>query len=273
LNGQIATAEIGSGTANDLRDQRDQILTQIAEFAEVTIDERSDGSVDVILAGRTMVTRGSYEQLETTTIRTADGDRSMIVTVNGQPVDLAHGYLEGLLTARDVHVVAMRQQLDDVVSELITSVNELHVQGRSGGVTGIPFFVGDSLQTIGVAEAIRNDPSLVATSRSGASGDHDIALAIAALADQGRGGPGDPSINERYRGVLVDLAGRRSSFAFLLDNQDSVIESVRVKIASVSGVSLDEEGANMVRYQNTYTAAAKVIATVQEMYESLLQMI
>ena len=73
--------------------------------------------------------------------------------------------------------------------------------------------------------------------------------------------------------MLVDLAGERSSFAFLLENQNNLVVSVEAKIASVSGVSLDEEGANMIRYQNTYSAAAKVIATVQEMYDSLLAMI
>ena len=44
-------------------------------------------------------------------------------------------------------------------------------------------------------------------------------------------------------------------------------------MASVSGVSLDEEGANLVRYQSSYNAAAKVIATVQEMYDTLLAIV
>ena len=73
--------------------------------------------------------------------------------------------------------------------------------------------------------------------------------------------------------MIIDLAGKRSSYEFLVDNQRNVVASVEAKIASVSGVSMDEEGANMVRYQTTYNAAAKVIATVQELYDTLLRMI
>ncbi len=48
---------------------------------------------------------------------------------------------------------------------------------------------------------------------------------------------------------------------------------MEAKIASVTGVSIDEEAANMVRYQNTYNAAARVISTVQEMFDTLINMI
>ncbi len=274
LNEQIAAAEIGGPQANDLRDRRDLLLTQISELAEVTVHEREDGSVDVILAGRTLVTRGSYQQLATTTQRSGDGYQLTVITADGQhPIELPTGRLEGLMTARDEHLSEVRGQLDEVARYLIDSVNTLHIEGRSGGMLGIPFFVGDSLATIEVAEAIQNDAGLIATSRSGAAGDTDIARAIAALADEGIGGPGDASVSDRYRTVLIDLAGQRSSFAFLTENQNNVVHSVQVKIASVSGVSLDEEGANMIRYQNTYNAAAKVIATVQEMYDSLFAVI
>ena len=274
LNEQIATAEVGGSHANDLRDRRDLLLTQIAEIAEITVHERDDGSVDVILSGRTLVTRGSYQQLATTTLRSDDGNHLTVTTADGQqPIELAGGRLEGLVTARDEHLTRVRGQLDEVARYLIDSVNSLHIEGRSGGLLGIPFFVGDSLATIDVTEAIQNDAGLIATSRSGQAGDTDIARAIAALADEGIGGPGNASVSDRYRAVLVDLAGERSSFAFLLENQNNLVVSVEAKIASVSGVSLDEEGANMIRYQNTYSAAAKVIATVQEMYDSLLAMI
>ena len=69
------------------------------------------------------------------------------------------------------------------------------------------------------------------------------------------------------------MASQRSSFEFLVENQQNVVTSLETKMASVSGVSLDEEGANMVRYQNSYNAAAKVISTVQEMYDTLMSML
>ena len=59
----------------------------------------------------------------------------------------------------------------------------------------------------------------------------------------------------------------------MVENQQNVVASIETKMASVSGVSLDEEGANMFKYQNSYNAAARVISTVQEMYDALLNMI
>ena len=274
LNKQVMAAEIGGPEANDLRDRRDTLITEIAAIAEVTVLERDDGSKDLILAGRTMVTRQSYQQLTTRYERDGDDYRMTVLTGNTlREIELSEGRLEGLLTARDVHLRETRDQLDEIARLLIDSVNDLHSQGSSGDTRGLPFFVGDSIGTIDVAEAIKLDPSLIAYSRSGLPGDNDIALAIAALGEQGLGGPGDPGINKVYRDVIIDLAGKRSSYEFLVDNQRNVVASVEAKIASVSGVSMDEEGANMVRYQTTYNAAAKVIATVQELYDTLLRMI
>ncbi len=69
------------------------------------------------------------------------------------------------------------------------------------------------------------------------------------------------------------MASERSSFEFLVENQQNVVAALETRMASISGVSLDEEGANMVRYQNSYNAAAKIISTVQEMYDALMRMV
>jgi len=58
-----------------------------------------------------------------------------------------------------------------------------------------------------------------------------------------------------------------------VENQANVVASLESRKASVTGVSLDEEGANMVRYQNSYNAAAKVISTVQQLLDTLLNMV
>ncbi len=59
----------------------------------------------------------------------------------------------------------------------------------------------------------------------------------------------------------------------MVENQQNVVASLETKVASISGVSLDEEGAAMVRYQNSYQAAAKVVTTVQTLYDTLMNMV
>jgi flagellar hook-associated protein 1 FlgK len=273
LNQHILAAEAGSGTANDLRDQRDALIGQIAELAKVSVLEREDGTVDLIMAGRTLVTRnqvqtlraqrsGSQEQLNVV-LRTAD---------SGQLVTLAEGKLAGALAAQNEHVQPLRSRLDELASLIVQKVNELHVQGRSHGQTGQLFFTGDSARDIQVSAVLLEDPERVATSRSGLSGDTDIAREIADLAQAPLAGEGSGSLIDSYRTFLTDLATRRARYEFLIENQQNVVSALQSRLESVRGVSLDEEGANMVQLQNAYEAAAKVVSAVQEMFDTLLDM-
>ena len=274
LNRQIMAAETNGHPANDLRDQRDLRITQLAELAEISVLEREDGSKDIILAGRTMVARDRVTLFEGIYRPEDDGYTFAVVTEGSQQdVALSPGMLAGMLAARDIHVREVREQLDSVARQLIAEVNSLHTQGLTAGGQGVMFFIGDSMHTIGINEALLNNENLVVTGRTGAAGDNDIALAIADLGRASLYGPERKSVNESYRSVVADVAGNRSSFEFMVESQQSVVASLSARMASVSGVSLDEEGASLVRYQNSYNAAAKVIATVQDMYDTLLNMV
>jgi flagellar hook-associated protein 1 FlgK len=274
MNGQIMAAETSGEPANDLRDQRDLLITQVSSIAEVSVLEREDGSKDVILAGRTMVARDSVTVFQSTYENTSDGYRMTVVTQgNKQAVQLSQGKLEGLLTSRDVQVRQVREQLDGLAAKLVNEVNDLHTQGRTSEGSGLLFFTGSSMHTIDVNQALKDNPTQVATGRTTAAGDNEIALAIANLGNVSSGGTGSTTVTDEYRALLTELASNRSTFEFMVVNQQNVVAALESKLASVAGVSLDEEGASMVRYQNSYNAAAKVIGTVQEMYDTLMNMV
>jgi flagellar hook-associated protein 1 FlgK len=181
--------------------------------------------------------------------------------------------MRGLLESRDIHLAEARTALDEVAAKLVADVNALHTQGRTLQSSGLVFFTGDSLHTIDVNPALLDRPELVATGRTSAESDNGLALAIANLMSEGAGGPGDETVGDVYRQTLIGVASKRASFQFMVENQQNMVATLEAKMASVSGVSLDEEGANMIKYQNTYSAAARVITTVQEMYDTLLNMV
>jgi len=274
LNQQIMSAEGNGQQANDLRDQRDLIIMKVSGIAEVSVIERDDGTKDLILAGRTMVARDQVNEFTSSYQETGAGYQMTIVT-NGtmQKVDLSPGKLRGLLNSRDVQIKDVRNKLDGVAQKIIADVNALHTQGRTANSSGLAFFTGTSIHTIAVNPALVADRSLVATGRTSAPGDNTLALDIANLATVGSSGSGNQTVNDVYRSLLIDVASSRNSFQFLVENQQNVVASLKTKLSSVYGVSLDEEGANMVRYQNSYSAAAKVITTVQAMYDSLFSML
>jgi flagellar hook-associated protein 1 FlgK len=274
LNGMIVGQELGSNEANDLRDRREALILQASALAEVSVLEREDGTVDLIMDGRTLVTRNQAQALAGEWQKNEGEYALTIMTAQTRrPVSLAPGSLQGLLAAADDHVQQMRTGLDDLARLICEKVNELHVQGVSGGQAGLAFFTGDGAATLALNSVIADDFTRVATSRSGLSGDTDIARAIADLANAPLAGEGTASLTETYRSLQTDLASRRSSFQFMVENQNNLVDSVTARLESVRGVNLDEEGANMVRLQNAYDAAARVVTTVQELFDTLLEMV
>jgi len=273
LNGQLLSGSSVGTAANDLMDQRDLLLDEIATMGRIQVVEREDQTVDVIMGGRTMVTRDHVTKLETVWQERPGGHRLALMTMGHRiEVSLDEGKLQGMVASLDEHVQKARDQLDGLARMLADRVNALHVQGRTEWGSGLIFFTGDSAASLAINPAIVDNPDLIATSRSGVEGDNDLALEIARLPQEPLDGEGSLTLLDSYRTVLVDLASQRNRFEFLVESQQNVVAAATARLESVRGVSLDEEGARMLQYQHAYDAAARVITTVQEMYETLINM-
>ncbi len=276
LNRLIVMTESSSTSANDLRDQRNLVLDEIAQLTQSEAIEREDGTVDVLIGGRTVVTR---EHVQALTISRDDGDGSSagsarVTTVaGGYDVEMGEGSLRGLIEARDEQVLHARERLDKVAGELIARVNELHAQGQTPGGSGVLFFTGDSAANIALNPALRLDPTLVAASRSGLEGDTDLAQAIAALGQSGASVVDGQSLPEMFNSLILDLASRSAASGDRVSSQAQLVESLGTRLDSIRGVSLDEEAANLALFQNAYEANAKVIAMVQDMFDTILTMV
>jgi flagellar hook-associated protein 1 FlgK len=274
LNTQIVSASAGGPEFNDLLDRQELLLSQIAEQAEVQVRRRADGSADVIMGGRSLVVRDRAELLQLSWQEEEDGLHMSVLTQSSRAqVQMSEGSIQGLITSVETHVQGTQAKLDALAVLLMDRVNQLHVQGRSGTSAGLPFFTGDSASSMEVTASIAADATRIVTSRSGIQGDNDLALAIADLAHQPLDGEDGPVLMDSYRALLSDLASASHRYNFLVENQENVRMAVESRLESTRGVSLDEEGANLVRYQNAYEAAARVVVTVQEMFDTLLKMV
>ncbi|MBN1592508.1 MAG: flagellar hook-associated protein FlgK [Candidatus Coatesbacteria bacterium] len=123
---------------------------------------------------------------------------------------------------------------------------------------------------IGVAEAIANDPTLIAAGATFASGDGGNALALSMIADELVLGDGTSTFAE-YFNSMVTCAGNESATADFNVKQEtdnlSFFESLREQ---TSGVSVDEELANLVMYQQAYNSTAHFISVVNSMIDTVL---
>ena len=74
----------------------------------------------------------------------------------------------------------------------------------------------------------------------------------------------------QWRDVTTLLGVRVQSLANATDVQDSVVAAADAAVNADSGVNLDEEMTNLLQYQRAYQAAARLITTVDEIFDTLV---
>lgn len=272
LNVQVMEAETGGNSANDLRDQRNSALDQLAEYAAVSVTERDNGSISVSLGGHALVEQESVAPISWNAPDGDDGNAGL-VSGSGNALELDGGALGGLAEMASSVMPELRNRLDTLAGAVIEQVNQLHRDGYAldGKTTGIEFFSGKDASTISVSAAVRDNPTLVAASATGSSGDNGIANALAALGDN----PGivdGSSINGYYDSFVVDIGLALQEAQNQAELGTGFVNQSEMQRQSLRGVNLDEEMIDLIEFQHAYDAAATVISTIDEMIQSVISL-
>jgi flagellar hook-associated protein 1 FlgK len=282
LNRKIGTVEKSGQNANDYRDSRDLALKELSELIDISSFEDANGSVVVSVGnGRVLVEDTNQYVLETEP--NAEGHTAVIwpgLASGRQDVssEIAGGRVGGWLEARDTQIASYKVALNDLAAALIQEVNDQHALGFDlNGTAGGDFFTGSTAADIGMSEDILADGDLIAAASDAAAvpGDPTNALAMAGLRYELAVTVGGSSATfDGAVGSLVSRVGRdvqdATSNATHQADMMTYLENYR---ESVSGVSLDEEMVNLIKYQAAYTAAAKLISLADEMMDSLFTML
>ncbi|MCL6621441.1 MAG: flagellar hook-associated protein FlgK [Syntrophobacterales bacterium] len=385
LNREIQISEANGQQANDLRDQRQQEISALAELVGIRTFTTSDGMVNVTLANGFTLTQGVQAWSLTYEITPADTVAVVWHGPGGLTEDLTAGLsggrLTALITVRDRLIPRYQSDLDALARELIFAVNALHSQGtglalaasQTGtfavtdadaplSAAGLPFgdrltagtvrlvveragqpmaqatlaidplmslndliaalntdpalaglltaseaggrlvlttttpgdalafgadtahlwaalgvntfFTGDKAYTFGVNAWVLTEPGAIAAGRldpdgSRAPGDNRTALALADL-ETAPAGPGGLTFAAAYERLVSSLGLEGESAQHQADFYQAVVDQLTRMRDAVSGVSLDEELANLVKFQRAYQAAARLITIADELYETLL---
>jgi len=267
LNKQIGRIEIGRpGTAIDLRDQRQAQLEALA--AKIPVESRvaNDGMINVVMkdasnADVILVNGPNTTGTVAFTGTTFTGGASATVLA------FSSGSVSGYLNARDGAVQTLRDQLDTLAAQMVTAVNAAY---NPTSAVGFNFFDPAGL----TAGTIEMDAALTSSSiraGTGAAGENALALAVAAIANQvfstGTGGLINGTIAKVYTGAASDLGQALSTVNTRLDDQTGLDKLVRTQRDSVSGVSLDEEMAELVRYQRAFQASSRVFNIIDDLLD------
>jgi flagellar hook-associated protein 1 FlgK len=271
LNGQINqfTVATPDSAPNDLIDQRQGDLEQLAQYmnfststipnsnGQIEVSALDTGSNPVTLVSKTSV-EGSGISFDGTNF--SGGSPSTVLGLTG-------GSLQGDLTVSTGAIQTLRTNLANTASQLSTAVNTAY--NPSG--TGNNFFqaapAAGSLLTV--------DPSLTATSlQSTATADagaNELALAVSNVANQqfstASGDVITGTIGGYYSSAVTSLGQSIDGVQSQLSDQTAVQTMVQQQRNSVSGVNQDEELTNMMTYQRAFEAQARVINTVNDLLD------
>ena len=270
LNLMIASQESETGTkALTLRDQRQarvEDLAQVMNFKTTTLPDApnqiqitatSASGVDtVILSGGTT--------LETLAFAGA----ALRVVSSNTALTLTGGSTKGHLTARDGALQTLRNSLNLLAKQMVTSVNAAY--NPSG--TGQNFFdpAGTNASSIQLASGLTG-LNVRASVAGGAAGDSSVAQAISKLDIRSFSSTSGDAINgtmgESYSAAISLFSYSLSQSRMNHENQTGVLSIVRGQRESTSGVSLDEEAAELMKFQRAYQASARVISVVDQMLD------
>ncbi len=276
LNGQISSAELSGGTPNDLLDQRQQDLQNLAGLANIQTSNQANGAVEVSIGGQTLVSGSKVTDTLQTYDASGNGSGQLMVqtVTGGVDLTLTGGSIQGTIDARDGELSTLQSSLNTLASNLITQVNGINANGYSlGGTTGTAFFTGTGSSDIGVNSALANNPSLFQASGSAsASGDNTIALQLANLATVSQSGLNNQTFGNAYSSDVAALGNALQTANTQVTNQTAVSNMLSTQQSSVSGVNIDQEMTNLMSFQRAYEAAAQLVNTVNQMMMTVNQM-
>jgi len=132
------------------------------------------------------------------------------------------------------------------------------------------FFTGHDSKTIGMNDVIRNDSAFLATARGAGPSDNSNAVALAEFTDLARAELGGNTLEDFYLSLISNLAQSTATESTLADGHTSFRSSLQSQREQMTGVSLDEETLKILEFQQAYQASARIISTIDELFNTLI---
>jgi len=272
LNGLVGNLQNVGENAGTFIDQRTQLIDQLSALTDVSVIP-SDNTLTLTTAnGVPLVTGQQSFQLQTQTNFAGLHDvYSQGSNITGT---ITSGQLGGTIQARDRQIPAFQTQLDTLAAGLANAVNAVQAGGFDlNGVAGTNLFTPPPVSGVGAAASLSvalTNPALIAASSDGTPGSNGNAEVLYALRNQAVISSQTPTAY--YSGIVFNVGNETANANAEQNASALVLQQLNDQRASISGVSLDQEAANLVRYQQAYSASAQVISAINSMMQTVINM-
>ena len=304
LNSQIAFLEKANGETGDLRDQRDMVLGKLSRYLKIKTYQDNRGNFIVSAKGAGTLVEGQITQeLSTGSISKQDSsdgrDGSIEIFLKNRPSQKITKFFEGgetssLIKVRNQDIKNLRKTIDQIAFDFANTVNAVHRNGyanrqveidsngqavaldRKGPTTGINFFKITSTPenaalSLDLSDEVKNDLSNIVTAlEPNSPGDNRIAVGISKLQHEKFMEGGTATIEEHFLKSIGRIGIEVGKARLDAEQADGILSQAKDLRERLSGVNLDEETANLIRFQQAYQASAKVMQTADDMFKTVL---
>jgi flagellar hook-associated protein 1 len=272
LNSQLTPTVMSTSNGGTIEDQRDELVQQLSQLTGISVSQSSSGEVITTANGSALVTGSQSYNLQTTT--GTDGFQQVLDS-NGNNItsSIQGGQLGGAIAMRDQVIPQYLSSLNTLASQFASAMNAAQAEGydangdKGQAMFSVPSDSNDAAAGITVA---LTSASQIAYSSDGTSGSNGNVANLSAVLTSNL--PSGETPANTYSQLVYQVGSDASNASAQSSALSSNILQLTNQQSSESGVSIDEETTNLIRYQTAYEAAARIVSTVQALSTVTLDM-
>jgi flagellar hook-associated protein 1 FlgK len=270
LNSEVARSQSIGGDASEFEDQRTESIRNLSELIGLTMVEGDDGTTITTATGDPLVVGNKSFSLDFQA--GADGKQHVYAGGTDITADISGGELGGLIRARDEDIEQLIGSLNAMASSVATAINDANKQGfdLNGAAGGNIFADPGSTDAAANMKLELTDPAKLAASGDGSQGDNSNLAKIGSVRTSAVVAGKTPL--DFYSDVVAGIGNAVARAESDQSAGELILGQLEAQRASISGVSLDEEAANLIKYQRAFEAAARVISVVNDLTETVISL-
>jgi flagellar hook-associated protein 1 FlgK len=269
INGQVGQMQQLGQDPGSLLDQENQLINQLSQLTTVNEIQTENGLTLTTGNGTALVVGNQSFALQVGNGPTGMQD----VFSQGQDITttLQGGSLAGTIQVRDQDIPGILNQLNTLASQFATSFNNAQAQGYDlNGNVGQALFSFNASGAAASLSLATTDPDAIAASSDGTSGSDGNIVNLMAVETNPL--PSGATPTDAYANIVAQSGNLASQAQAEVTASTTSLNQLNDQLGAISGVSINEETTNLLTYQTAFSAAARVVTTVDQLTQAVLDM-
>jgi flagellar hook-associated protein 1 FlgK len=269
INAQVGQMQQLGKDPGGLLDQENQLISQLSQLTNISETQTQQGLTITTGNGAALVVGNQSFDLTVANGPTGQQD----VFSQGQDItsSITSGSLGGTIQVRDQDIPNVLTQLNTLASQFADAFNAAQTTGYDlNGNPGQALFSYNSAGAASSLSLTTTDPNAIAASSDGTPGSNGNIANLMAVETQALPSGEDPT--DTYANLVAQAGNMASQAQADVSSSTASLNQLNDQLGALSGVSINEETANLLNYQNAFSAAARVVSTINQLTETVLTM-